>query len=277
MFPLGAPGSLDITPADPKPDRPAKPTPAQLRHTRRQAIRQAAARLLAAGEPPTINRQQLAADLAITREALNLLYPSDAELITDILAEFAHALVTTVCAAFDAAQPLGALARLEAVIRAWLDHLAAHPIQHRAFLAALPRLEEPHRTTITSKYQSATDTLADALYPAILGLQATPPAVLTTATTLLNESWALSHRAVEPLSQTARRIAAILITIGTAEATGHWPGFGPPVGVGPRGQRAIPCRQARTQFHDLLDYVSEGGEVILSRRGKIVAKVVKTL
>jgi hypothetical protein len=69
----------------------------------------------------------------------------------------------------------------------------------------------------------------------------------------------------------------MLITIGTAEATGHWPGFGPPVGVGPRGQRAIPCRQARTHFHDLLDYVTAGGEVILSRRGKIVAKVVKTM
>jgi AcrR family transcriptional regulator len=276
MFPLGAPGSLDITPADPNPDRPAKPTPAQLRETRRHAIRQAAARLLAAGEPPAINRQQLAADLAITREALNLLYPSDAELIAAILAEFAHSLVNAVCAAFDAAEELGALARLEAVIRAWLDYLAAHSIQHRAFLATLPRLEEPHRSTITSKYQSAIDTLADALYPAIPGLQATPPALLTTATTLLNEAWALSHRAVEPRGQTARRIAAILITIGTADATGHWPGFGPPVGVGPHGQRAIPCRQARTQFHDLLDYVSEGGEVILSRRGKIVGKVIRT-
>ncbi len=281
MFPLGAPGSLDISPASPKPDRPARSSPAERRETRRQTIRQAirqtAARLLAAGQPPTLNRQRLAADLAITRESLNLLYPSDAELVADILAEFIHELVNTVGAAFDAAQPLGALARLEAVIRAWLDHLAAHPMQHRAFLAALPRLEEPHRGIITSKYQSAIDTLAGVLYPAISGLQATPPSLLITAAILLNESWALSHdRGLEPRSQTARRIAGILVTIGTAEATGHWPGFGPSLGVG-SSQQAIPCRYARTHFHDLLDYVSAGGEVILSRRGKPVAKVVKTM
>ncbi len=166
---LGAPGSLDYMPQEDgaKPRPKAKPESWEVMEEKRRRVREAAAVLFADRGPTGVSRRQVADAARMAGAAVERLYLSEADLLGDVLGEFVHGLSLAVCGAFDTGERLGPLGRLEAVVRAWLDYVAARRAANRAFLLGMTHLEERHRGRVLERYRTVVDTVAEALQAAV--------------------------------------------------------------------------------------------------------------
>lgn len=270
---LGSPGSLDFLPQAEKKGR--KQDSCQVDEARRRRVQEAAAVLFAEYGPRGVSRRHAADAARMHRSWGERLYASDADLLGDVLADFVYGLAPQVHAAFDASKEYGPVARLEAVIRAWLDYVAEHAAANRAFLLGLPQTEAERREGLTLKYWSVVETVADALRGAVPGLETLSENLKESMRSSLSDAWSWPRgRGLEERGVTARRIAGMLMAAGRAEACADWTGLGPVGGIGPMGQRVVTCEEARARFSDLIDYAAAGGEMTVLRYGRAVAKVV---
>jgi AcrR family transcriptional regulator len=272
---LGAPGSLDYMPQEAKPRPKAKPEAWAVMEEKRRRVREAAAVLFADRGPTGVSRRQVADAARMAGAAVERLYVSEADLLGDVVGEFVHGLSLAVCGAFDAGERLGPLVRLEAVVRAWLDYVAARRAGNRAFLLGMTRLPERHRERVVERYRTVVDTVAEALQGAVPELKAVSEGLRETIRGLLTDvsDWRAGP-GPEARAEAARRIAGMLLAAGTAEAWGEWVGLGPVRGVRAEGTRVVEYGEARARFSDVLNYVAAGGELVVRRRGRLVAKVV---
>ena len=279
---FGRPGSLEYLPPEGGGEgrrRPPQRDPCEIEQERRAAVREAAAGLFAERGPVGVTRRHAADAAKVPGAAVERLYGSEAELLGDVLADFAHGLVMAVCVAFDAGEGLGPTGRLEGVVRAWLDYVSAHRAANRTFLLCLPRAGEPVKTQAASKYRTAVDTVVEALRKIAPELDEDPcEGLVEMVRALLSDVWSWPDGArPEGRGAAARRIAGVLTAAAMAEARGSWAGFGPAAGAGEPGNRALDYTEARKRFSGVLDYVLAGGEVTVRRHGKPVGKVVSAV
>jgi AcrR family transcriptional regulator len=277
MLELGAPGSLDYLPNGQaaKPSRKAKPDGRAVAEQRRARVREAAAALFADRGPTGVSRRQVADAARMAAAAVERLYASEADLLGDVLVEFVHGLGLAVCRAFDARAELGGPERLETVVRAWLDYVAGQRAANRAFLLGMARLEEPHRVRVIERYATVVETVAEALQGAVPELKEISEGLRESIRGLLTDvsDWRAGP-GPEARAEAARRISGMLLAAATAEAWGAWMGLGPVRGVRAEGTRGVDYGEARARFSDVLNYVAAGGELVVRRRGRLVAKVV---
>ncbi len=266
MRAFGRPGSLDYMSWEYEAERRERPArgeqrrdPGEIELERRAAVRAAAAELFAERGPLGVTRRQAGDAARVPVSAAERLYGSEAELLGDVLADFAHGLVMAVCVAFDRGEDFGPADRLEAVIRAWLDHVAGHRAANRAFLLGLPQAGEPYKAQVTSKYRTALDTVAEALVKVVPEFDVASDGLVEMMRALLSDVWCWPDGSgVEGRGAAARRIAGVLTAAATAEARGTWAGFGPAAGMGDVGPRVLDYTQARKRFSGVLDYVALG-------------------
>ena len=193
-----------------------------------------------------ISRRRVAGMAGRHRDVLDRLYPTSAGLLMAVLGEHLWALGEAVCAAFDAGEACGPRARLEAVVRAWMERVFAEPDEHRSLLFCAHPLPDELGRQVTLKYRGVLETVMEAVCAAVPGLSGRAEAVeslLGTARALLSDAgrWREGVSAEEQ-GRVARRIAGMLITAGEAEMIGGWEGMGGLAGVGAgvcRWRRAI--------------------------------------
>ncbi len=75
----------------------------------------------------------------------------------------------------------------------------------------------------------------------------------------------------------ARRITGMLLAAGTAELAGEWRALGAAAGVieGVGSRQVVECSLVRARFKELLDVVALGAEVVITRHGRRVGRVVR--
>ncbi|HEY6434824.1 MAG TPA: type II toxin-antitoxin system prevent-host-death family antitoxin [Acetobacteraceae bacterium] len=244
----------------------------------KRRLRQAAARLYAQHGAGAISRRQVARVAERHRDVLDRLYPTSAGLLMAVLGEHLWSLGEAVCAAFDTGEACGPRARLEAVVRAWMERVSAEPDEHRSLLFCAHVLPEDLGRQVTLKYRGVLETVMEAVCAAVPGLSGRAEAVeslLGTARALLSDAgrWREGVSAEEQ-GRVARRIAGMLIAAGEAEMIGGWEGMGGLAGVGAGGLQVAESHVVRKRFSTVMDVVEAGGEVVVTRRGKRVAKVV---
>ena len=251
-------------------------TPEQRDQKRR--VRRAAARLFAEYGAAAIGRRRVAAVAGQDRGLVGKYYPEDADMLMDVLTEHVWALNAVVCRVFDEAAAVGPFERLEAVIRAWLDHVAAESAEHRCLLFCVRLLPEAMRQQVMLKYRIILDTVLEALGAVVPGLVQREGAMESlggTARALLSDvGWWPEGLAVAERARMARRIAGMLLAAGRAELAGEWAVGCPAAGVMDGRVYLLESNVARTRFRELLDAVEAGAEVVLTRRGKKVVKMV---
>ncbi len=267
---LGAPGSLKYG----QREQPEKPESWAAEQERRAKVLKAAARLFAERGTGVTRRQ--ASDLAgVNHGATDRWYLSDADLLGDVLADFVYGLAGAVFAAFDAGALIGAAGRLEMVVRAWLDYVAAEPAGHRVFLWCLHGAGEAHREQVRMKFESVMETVSEAVRDVVPELGEISEGLARVMRAVLCDPWAWPEGLLpDQRGPVARLIAGMLVAAGTAAAWGDMAGFGPLRGVRESGRRVVDSAAVRTRFSDLLDYVAAGGEVTIRRYGRVVGKVV---
>ncbi len=225
-----------------------------------------------------ISRRRVAAWRAGTETCLERLYPEAAGLLMGVLGEHVWGLNAAVCEAFDSGAACGPRARLEAVVRAWMERVSAEPDEHRSLLFCAHLLPDELRRQVALKYRGVLETVMEAVCAAVPGLSGRAAAVeslLGSARASLSDA----GRWREPVSaeeqgRVARRIAGMLIAAGEAEMIGGWEGMGGLAGVGAGGVQVAESHLVRKRFSTVMDMVEAGGEVVVTRRGKRVAKVV---
>jgi hypothetical protein len=204
-------------------------TPEQREAKRR--VRQVAARLYAEYGAAAIGRRKVAVTVGRDRDMVGRFYPEDADLLMDVVAEHVWALNAAVCKAFDV-PAAGPFERLEAVIRAWLEQVAAEVAEHRCLLFCVRHLPEAMRRQVTVKYEVVLETVMQGLGEVVPGLADRRPVVeslLGTARALLSDvGWWPDGMAMADRARSARRIAGMLVAAAEAEMAGEW-GRGRPV------------------------------------------------
>ncbi len=241
----------------------------------RQTIREHAAELFAAFGVGAVGLSRVADFAHIGDGALRTHYASRADLLADVLEYHVTGLFDRVCAAFEAASP--GTERLEAVIFAWLDHLAREPHEHRTFLTSAHLLEQEWRTIVLDRVLYLLNTVVEALVEAVPGLADRPearPPLLKTAQTLLADPaiWPTPPGAQER-RRDARRLTGLLLAAARAELAGVWPALGP-TQAPLMSPRTVDSGQARSRFKELLGDVQAGQEVIITRYGRPAAKLI---
>ncbi len=195
-----------------------------------------------------------------------------------VLGEHVWTLNEAVCAAFDAGAACGPRARLEAVIRAWMERVSAEPDEHRSLLFCAHLLPDDLRKKVPLKYRGVLGTVMEAVCAVVPGLSGQAKAVeslLGTARAVLSDAGRWREPvSVEEQGRMARRIAGMLIAAGEAEMLGGWERMGGLAGVGAAGVQVAESHLVRKRFSTVMDVVEAGGEVVVTRRGKRVAKVV---
>lgn len=244
----------------------------------KRRLRQVAASLYAQHGAGAISRRRVAGMAGRDRDVLDRLYPTAAGLLMGVLGEHVWGLNAAVCEAFNSGAACGPRARLEAVVRAWMERVSAEPDEHRSLLFCAHLLPDELRRQVALKYRGVLETVMEAVCAAVPGLSGRAAAVeslLGSARASLSDA----GRWREPVSaeeqgRVARRIAGMLIAAGEAEMIGGWEGMGGLAGVGAGGVQVAESHLVRKRFSTVMDMVEAGGEVVVTRRGKRVAKVV---
>jgi prevent-host-death family protein len=251
---------------------PEELTPEQLDSKRR--IRKAVARLGAEYGAAGLVRRRVAAVAGRDRDLVARLYPEDADLLMDVLVEHVWGLNGAVCKAFDA-DHVGPFERLEAVIRAWLDHVAGELAEHRCLLFCVRLLPEAMRQSVMLKYRIVLETVVEALGGVAPGRDLPVESLLGTARALLSDvGWWPDGLTREERARAARRIAGMLAAAAEAEMAGEWRRGCPTAGVVDGRVYRLEVHVARARFSEVLDALASGAEIVVTRRGKYAARLV---
>ncbi len=247
---------------------------------RRQRLARVAARLFAAEGVDAIPMSRVAATAGLQSGAALNLYATREDMLADLLVAYLADLDAAVAAAHDRAGP-GPEHRLEAVLRAVLDAVAARPDEHRAFLFCIHRLPERDRRAILLRFQVVLETVHGPLAAAIPGLASRPAAsetLLGTIRTLLSDPWRWPLPQEPATNQAeARRLAGMLLAAAAAETAGGWPALGAVAGADPAiAPVTLDCRTARARWSEVLRAAESGVDVTVTRRGRRVARVIAT-
>ncbi len=241
----------------------------------REAIREHAAELFASFGVGAVGLSRVADFAHVGNGAVRRHYATRADLLADVLEHHVFGLFDRVMAAAEAAEP-GA-ARLEAVVFAWLDHLAREPHAHRTFLTSVHLTEQEWRAMLLGRVLFLLNTVVDAVANSVPGLADRPearPPLLKTAQTLLCDPaiWPHPPNAQERRND-ARRLTGLLLAAAQAELVGEWPALGP-TAAPLLSPRTVDSWQARSRFKELLEDVRAGQEVIITRYGRPAAKLI---
>ncbi|HET6184660.1 MAG TPA: type II toxin-antitoxin system prevent-host-death family antitoxin [Acetobacteraceae bacterium] len=230
--------------------------------------------LAALGPGVSMNRICAAARVAHGTPA----YADTAALLAEALGEHLTALARSVEAAEAAADGLGPEARLERLLRAWIDSAAAAPDAHRAFLFcthALPaeagRGIELYRQLVVEQVEAA---LAAAV-PAYAACKDAPLAFHPLIRHLLSDpnAWPVPPEP-EARRACARRFAGMLIAAAEAEAAGYWLRLGAASGGNGEVLPPLAAHLVRENWAAVLHDVSTGREFLITRHGRPVARIV---
>lgn len=253
-----------------------RPDPELLALSHKRDLKKAAA-VVIAEYGPGVTRRRIADFARVHHSAAERLYASESDIMADLMSDTLWSLNDRVGAAFDQATSLGPIVRLEAVIEAWLRHVAEQVHAHRSFHLALHLLPEHRGSSLRSLYQAIQGTLKEALCAPVPGLAERPPetiaSLLDTARILLSDATWPQPSWGSAIHATARRMCGMLLAAARAECEGDWPELGPTTGVSGKRLR-LESTEARRLMRIVLDMVAQGGEVTLTRRGRRVAKVV---
>ena len=238
-------------------------------------IRKHAARLFAEYGVGAVGLYRVAGAVGVSEPTLRHYYASRRDLLIDVLGEHLSGLNEAVGAAFDARPP--GPTRLESVITAWLDHVAAEPHAHRALLFSARLLPGEERDEVALKHRICLETAYLALTSAVPALAERPDlteSLLGTMRALLDNPTAWPEPdSPEDRTRRARRVTGMLIAAALAETAGAWPVLGPaePASV----PRLVECSQARARLKELLDAVSAGADITITRHGRPAVRLVR--
>ena len=263
---------------------PSRPTPKARAHLRpqqllrRHQLRAAAARLYAEFGVAAVGIEPVALAAKVSRRTAHADYVNRDEMLYEMLGEHILALNAAVCAAFDATASAPPLARQEAVAAAWLTHVARHRDEHRSWLFCKHLLVTERRRSIEIRHRILMETMMEPLLAATPGLAARTDAVeslMATLASLLNDTgfWPEPPPPAELLVR-AQRIAGMMRAAASAEMAGFWPGLGPADG-GPAAVAVLECSAVRTRWREVLAGVAAGTEVVVTRHGQRLARLVR--
>ncbi|HJS86143.1 MAG TPA: TetR/AcrR family transcriptional regulator, partial [Acetobacteraceae bacterium] len=153
-----------------RPSHRATETPRRLRA--KILIRKEGARLFAEYGVGAVGLGRVADALGMSKAALQGYYANRRDLLLDMLDEHLFELNEAVGAAFDA-RPAGP-SRLEAVVAAWLDHVAADPHAHRTLHFSAHLLPPEQREAVSLKHRICLETAYLALTGAAPALAERP-------------------------------------------------------------------------------------------------------
>ncbi len=231
-------------------DRHTPVTPRQ-RHVRRM-IRKEAARLFAEYGVGAVGILRVADAVRLTDTAVRRYYAGRRDLLLDVLSEYPSSLNEAISTAFDMSQ--AGPARLEAVIAAWLDHVAAETHEHRTLLFFAHLLPAEQRDAVALKHRILLETAYLAPTGAVPALAERPDLTEElpgTIRALLDDptTWP-EPEPQDDRSRRARRITGMLIAAASAETEGAWPRIGPTEAVSaPR--RLVECSHVRARSKEL--------------------------
>jgi prevent-host-death family protein len=256
-----------------QPSHPAAGTPQRLRV--KLLIRKRAARLFAAQGGGAVGLRRIAEAVGMSEPALRNYYLSHRDLLAGVLGEYLSGLNEAVGMAFDARPP--GPARLERVVAAWLGHVAAESHAHRTLLFSAHLLPPEQREAVSLKHRICLETAHLALTGAVPALAARPdltePLLGTTRALLDDPATWPEPEPLEDRTRRARRVTGMLIAAATAEPQGVWPALGPAEPA--PAPRRVECSQARARFKELLDAVSAGADVTITRHGRPAVRLVR--
>ena len=251
-------------------------TPLQVQ--RRRQLRDAAARLFAEFGAAAVGVRRVALEAHLAGGTAHEYYDNRDELLYDLLGEHVLTLNAAVCTAFDAAAPEGPGVQLEAVAAAWLAHVAQHRHAHRSLLFCGHLLLPDRRESLDIRVRVLMETMMEPVLAATPGLAertASVESLLATLASLLNDTgfWPEPPGA-EELRVRAQRIAGMIRAAARAEMGEGWPGLGGGPGVVAGPSPEVETSTVRRRWREVLACVAGGTEVVVTRRGKRVARVV---
>ena len=242
----------------------------QREREKRERVREAAARLFAEHGPGGVSRRTILDAAGVHYSQSDRLFGSVGAILGEVLSEHVHGLGAAVDAAFAAGEELGEMGRLERVVRAWIEFAAGHEAAHRVLATCLMILEPVDRARVGERLNIALGTVGEALR-ALVGLEAVPEGLGRAMRRLLVDGWA-DESGPDERREMARRIAGMLACGAVAEGTGLWPGLGPVEGA--VRQEVVESAVVRLRFGEVVAFAASGGEVLVRRYGRVVAKVV---
>lgn len=239
----------------------------------RRALRQAGARLFAEYGPAAVGMDRVARAAGMGHGVAVRHFGNRDELLYDLIGTYAIDLQTSVCAAFDATEGEDQAARLEALVLAWLEHVAAHRHEHRCLVSCCHLLGQEARTSVAIRHDITLETMMEpllALAPALAGRAEAVARLTALFAALLNDPsfWPTPPEGAERLAR-ARAIAGMMRAAALAEAEGSWAGLGTR-----QGAVVLETKRVRRQWGDVVRAVALGQDVVVTRRGKRVARVV---
>ena len=240
---------------------------------RRRDLRQAAARLFAEFGAASVGLPRVAQAAGMAARAACHYWGNRDELLFDLLDEHALGLRLAVCTAFDATEGQGAAARLEAIVQTWLDYLATHRDEHRCLLFCAHLLAPERRDSVRIRQEVTMETMMEPVLagePALAD-RAEPVARLTALFAALLNDLSFWPTPPEPAERVARgrAITGMIRAAAMAEAEGSW------AGLGAHGTPVkVESRRVRRQWGEVVRAVALGQDVLVTRRGKRVARVV---
>jgi AcrR family transcriptional regulator len=280
-----------LGPAAAPPPRPERPRPratgaaSRPRHDgvramkppevqRRRLLRETAAPLFAEFGVAAVGLSRVALVAGVGKGTAERCFLNRDELLYDLLGEHVLALNATVCTAFDAAAPEGPWVQLDAVVAAWLEHVARHCAAHRCLLFCAHLLVPDRRERVAIRLRVLMETMMEPLVAATPGLAARTAAVeslLATLASLLNDTgfWP-EPPAAEARAERAQLITGMMRAAAAAVMAGGWQGLG---GTGPA--QVLDGSAVRARWREVLAAVGDGAEVVVTQRGKRVALVVR--
>ena len=159
--PRGRPPSTEYTPRPETEDK-------------RRNIRRAAAALFVERGLLEVSMSMLAKRSRIVPSSMTYFYNGRQELLADIVTEHLYALNQAVCDAFDATATAAPRARLEAMLRAFLDTALAEQDAHILSIHALCGLTERDRESVRLRWRILFETIAEPLAAFAPGAEADP-------------------------------------------------------------------------------------------------------
>ncbi len=261
-----------------RPGRMPKPSRAAIEAANRRRQLAAAARLFA--------RQGSQVPLTAVRSAAGVghnmpgVYASVEILLEDLLTEHLLALCGAVCTAQDHFGDRAPEVLLEQLIRAWLEAMSHGLDAHRVWLFCRHRLSETQQRALDLRLRLIIELMQAALSAAVPALPAKRPNAALLMFPAIRAALSDPFHWPDPPDPAvrradARRITGMLIAVAEAEAIGHWPRLGRLEGAEPGTPRIeLNSRRARTEFRELLDAAEAGADILITRHGKPVVRMV---
>ncbi len=239
----------------------------------RRALRAAAGALFAEYGATAVGLDRVAQAAGMARGAAFHHFGNREELLFEVVGHHAIDLQAAVCAAFDATAGEGQAARLEAITLAWLDYVAAHRHEHRCLVFCGHLLGPDRRSSVTIRHEITLETMMApllAMEPALAGRAEAVARLSALFAALLNDPsfWPTPPEGAERGAR-ARAVAGMMRAAAMAEAAGSWAGLGTR-----RGAVTLETKRVRRQWADVVRTVALGQDVVVTRRGKRVARVV---